>query len=68
MLTLIENGQVYSPRPVGRTSVLLVDGKIGRIGRIDHSALESAGLELEVIDAEGCLVVPGLIDPHEHLR
>ena len=67
MLTLIENGQVYSPRPVGRTSVLLVDGKIGRIGRIDHSALESSGLELEVIDADGCLVVPGLIDPHEHL-
>ncbi len=67
MLTLIENGQVYSPRPVGRASVLLVDGKIGRIGRIDHSALESSGLELEVIDAEGCLVVPGLIDPHEHL-
>ena len=67
MLTLIQHGQVYSPRPVGRASVLLVDGKIGRIGNIDHSAVHASGLELEVIDAEGCLVVPGLIDPHEHL-
>jgi beta-aspartyl-dipeptidase (metallo-type) len=67
MLTLIQNGQVYSPDPVGRASVLLVDGKIGRIGNIDHSAVEASGLEVEVIDAEGCLVVPGLIDPHEHL-
>jgi beta-aspartyl-dipeptidase (metallo-type) len=67
MLTLIQNGQVYSPDPVGRASVLLVDGRIGRIGNIDHSAVEASGLEVEVIDAEGCLVVPGLIDPHEHL-
>jgi beta-aspartyl-dipeptidase (metallo-type) len=67
MLTLIQNGQVYSPDPVGRASVLLVDGKIGRIGNIDHSAVEASGLEVQVIDAEGCLVVPGLIDPHEHL-
>jgi beta-aspartyl-dipeptidase (metallo-type) len=67
MLTLIQNGQVYSPDPIGRASVLLVDGKIGRIGNIDHSAVEASGLEVEVIDAEGCLVVPGLIDPHEHL-
>jgi beta-aspartyl-dipeptidase (metallo-type) len=67
MLTLIKDGQVYSPEPVGRASVLLVDGKIGRIGGIDHGAIEATGLDLEVIDARGCLVVPGLIDPHEHL-
>jgi beta-aspartyl-dipeptidase (metallo-type) len=67
MLTLIKDGDVYDPRPLGRTSVLLVDGKIGRIGRIDQSTLEQSGLELQVIDAEGCLVTPGLIDPHEHL-
>jgi dihydroorotase-like cyclic amidohydrolase len=67
MLTLIENGQVYSPRPVGRTSVLLVDGKIGRIGRIDHSALESSALKLEVISRR-LRGFPGLIDPHGHLR
>jgi beta-aspartyl-dipeptidase (metallo-type) len=67
MLTLIQNGEVYDPTPVGQASVLLLDGKIGQIGEIDHAAVEALGLELDVIDAEGCLVVPGLIDPHEHL-
>ncbi|HEU0051786.1 MAG TPA: amidohydrolase family protein, partial [Longimicrobium sp.] len=28
---------------------------------------EALGLETELIDAAGCLVVPGLIDPHIHL-
>ena len=67
MLTLIKNGRVYDPRPLGEASILLVDGKIGRIGSIDQNAVTASGLELEVIDAEGCLVTPGLIDPHEHL-
>ncbi|MFL5532501.1 MAG: beta-aspartyl-peptidase [Gemmatimonadales bacterium] len=67
MLTLIKDGQVYDPKPLGQTSILLVDGKIGRVGEVDEAALERSGLELQVIDAEGCLVTPGLIDPHEHL-
>ena len=67
MLTLIKNGEVYAPAPCGQTSVLLVDGTIGRVGKIDQNAVEALGLECQVIDAEGCLVTPGLIDPHEHL-
>jgi beta-aspartyl-dipeptidase (metallo-type) len=67
MLTLIENGELYAPEKRGRGSILLVDGKIGRIGQIDRDAVEATGLEVAVIDASGCLVTPGLIDPHEHL-
>jgi beta-aspartyl-dipeptidase (metallo-type) len=45
----------------------MLDGKIGLVGEIDRSAVEASGLPVELIDAEGCLVTPGLIDPHEHL-
>jgi beta-aspartyl-dipeptidase (metallo-type) len=67
MLTLIEGGDVYAPEHLGRQSILLVDGKIGKIGDIDRRAVESVGLEVDVIDAGGCMVCPGFIDPHEHL-
>ncbi|HEX7240783.1 MAG TPA: amidohydrolase family protein [Longimicrobiaceae bacterium] len=67
MLTLIENGDVYTPGHAGRTSVLLTDGKIARVGEVDRRTVEAVGIECEVIDASGCVVVPGLIDPHQHL-
>lgn len=67
MLTLIEGGEVYDPDPCGNQSVLLADGHVGKVGKVNRGALESLGAECEVIDASGCLVVPGLIDPHIHL-
>jgi beta-aspartyl-dipeptidase (metallo-type) len=67
LFTLIQGGEVYAPEPLGVRSVLLVDGKIGRIGEVDQTAIERTGLPVEVIDARGCVVTPGLIDPHEHL-
>src|SRR3954465_5991477 len=67
MLTLIEGGDVYAPEHLGRQSILLVDGKIGRVGDVDRAAVEAVGLDVDVIDASGCLVCPGFIDPHEHL-
>ena len=67
MLTLIENGDVYAPEPRGRQSVLLVDSKIGVIGEVDRRAVERLGCEFAVVDAAGCVVTPGLIDPHSHL-
>jgi beta-aspartyl-dipeptidase (metallo-type) len=61
---------VLAPEPLGKKSVLLWDGRIAKIcdpGEIDRRALEALGLELEVVDAAGCSVTPGLVDPHEHL-
>jgi dihydroorotase len=45
-----------------KTDVLIVDGKIAGLGR------EAQGTADEVIDADGLLVTPGLIDMHVHLR
>src|SRR4051794_19038559 len=42
-------------------------GTIGKIGDIDRNAVEALGIEVDVIDATGCIVCPGFIDPHEHL-
>jgi len=67
MLTLIEHGEVLAPTPLGRQSVLLMGDTIATIGTIARSALDGLGCPYAVIDASGCWVTPGLIDPHEHL-
>jgi beta-aspartyl-dipeptidase (metallo-type) len=67
VLTLIENGEVLAPEPSGRRPVLLAGTQIARIGDVDPSGAEALGLDLEVIDARGCWVTPGLVDPHAHL-
>ncbi|MCG7309037.1 dihydroorotase [Brachybacterium sp. ACRRE] len=52
-------------RPYGEdvADVLVEDGTISAVGP-DLSAPEGA----EVVDAEGCIVLPGLVDLHTHLR
>ena len=67
MLTLLLNGEVYTPEPVGRTPVLLADSKIGKVGPVDVRALEALGVDHEVVDVSGCVIVPGFMDPHQHL-
>ena len=67
MLTFIENAEIYAPEKRGENSVLIGAGKILKIGRIDRQALETLHVSIDVIDASDCVVVPGFIDPHEHL-
>lgn len=67
MLALLRNGDVYAPEPLGRKDVLLCGGKIGAVSQIDPRGAEALGLEIDVLEAEGCLVTPGFLDPHMHL-
>jgi beta-aspartyl-dipeptidase (metallo-type) len=67
MLILIENGEVYAPEPRGRQDILLANRQIEKVGRIDRRKLDALGVEYSAIDAAGCVVTPGLIDPHQHL-
>src|SRR3954452_806319 len=67
MFTLIEQGEVYAPASLGKTSVLLSGGTILKICEMDACSVEQIALPLKVLDAPGCVVTPGLIDPHQHL-
>lgn len=64
MTILIRNGHVVDPLTGrdGRFHVLIEDGRIKKVSEVIDEKAD------EVIDAEGCYVMPGLIDLHVHLR
>lgn len=66
MKILIKNGHVIDPaNGVDEVMDIFVqDGVISDIG----GCTDLAGLEMEVIDASGMVVAPGLVDMHVHLR
>lgn len=70
---LIRGGRVIDPASNRdeTADVLVVNGRIATIGRISSGDAQSAatsGERIVEVNAEGCLVTPGLIDPHVHLR
>jgi len=62
----ILGGRVIDPASGhdGVANVLISGGRIERIGAVSRPGVSGA----RVVEAEGKLVVPGLIDPHVHLR
>src|SRR5688572_25646222 len=67
MLTLIENGEIYGPTPRGKASLFLANEEIEKTGTVSRRALDELDCDYEVLDATDCVVVPGIIDPHQHL-
>lgn len=59
---LISAGQVVTPSKTFRADVAIANGKILAIG--DKASLPKAKKE---INADGKLVLPGIVDPHVHL-
>lgn len=66
MRILIKNGHVIDPaNGIDKVCDILVnDGVIAEVG--ENTDLD--GVELSVIDADGMVVAPGLVDMHVHLR
>lgn len=65
MLKLIKNGEVYSPKYLGKKDILLTGDKIGYIE--DCINLPDNFVDIEIIDASECIVAPGFIDGHVHI-
>ncbi|MCH6266308.1 dihydropyrimidinase [Neobacillus citreus] len=61
MKKIVKNGTIVTAADTFKGEILIEDGKITQIG----ANLSAVGAE--VIDAKGCLVFPGGIDPHTHL-
>jgi len=62
---LIRRGTVFGPHPLGVRDVFIAGGRIEAIA--PPGAIETRGLDVDVIEAEGKSVLPGLIDPHVHI-
>lgn len=61
--TVLLNGRVYSRGRVAEGGLAIEEGKIIRVSK--ETNLPSAS---EKIDCRGCIIIPGLIDAHVHLR
>jgi beta-aspartyl-dipeptidase (metallo-type) len=64
MITLFKNAQLYSPHFVGKKDVLVAGKSIIAIKDYIHL---SDNLEMNIIDCEGLMLIPGLIDAHVHI-
>jgi allantoinase len=59
---LIRGGIVVGPAGSVRMEIAIADGRIAEV------APEIAGPAVETIDAAGCHVLPGVVDPHVHFN
>ncbi|MGL4476553.1 MAG: beta-aspartyl-peptidase [Shewanella sp.] len=62
-LLLIKNADVYSPEPLGCVDVLVAGSTIIAIGK----DLAISGNVHHTLDAQGKLLIPGLVDPLVHI-
>jgi beta-aspartyl-dipeptidase (metallo-type) len=65
MFELITNARIYAPAALGMGCVLTCAGKIVYIGESKPEL--GIGLEVQITDIEGQMLLPGLIDGHAHI-
>ncbi len=61
MKTLVRNGRVALDGSLQPLDLLVADGRIAALGQVDAASAD------QVIEADGCYVLPGFIDFHTHV-
>lgn len=65
MISLIQNGNIFAPMPLGKKDVLILDNKIGAISQ--PGKIKIGGVNVQTINASGKIITPGFIDSHVHI-
>jgi len=65
LITIIRNGTVFAPQPLGRKDILVLGDKVGALA--DPGTFQVKGLPVKMVEAEGLTVLPGFIDSHVHI-
>lgn len=65
MITLVRNGQIFSPEPLGKKDILILGRKIAKV--VEQGQIKIDGIEIEIVNASGKMVIPGFIDSHVHI-
>ena len=64
MVLVVKNAEVYGPDHIGRRDIMMAGGIIIAID--EHIDAGSLPGDVQVVDAEGLVAAPGLIDGHVH--
>lgn len=65
MITIIKNGEVYTPNYIGKKDIVIAGGIIEAI--LEKVNIPENFIDIKIIDAAGKIVMPGFIDSHVHI-
>ena len=64
-LTLIRNGSVIAPQPLGLQDILVAGDRIVAVA--DPGTISISGIEVDEIDTSDLFILPGMVDSHVHI-
>ncbi len=65
MITVLANADLYAPAPRGRVHLVVAGERVVEVVAGDVPTF--VGVRVEVVDLDGAVVVPGLVDGHVHV-
>ena len=65
MISIISQGNVFSPEPLGKKDIVIVGDKIVVVAEPGQIKIE--GTEVQTLDASDKTIIPGFIDSHVHI-